>query len=189
MSRAVAALCLVLVVWPGTATAEISESLRFKYYAAEHRPGSTLLAALNAGSPIRHEGKIFHAYTAWTVRWQFRWWEERDGRCRLTENHTRLAVEITLPKLSSTEAAARTAFDRYLVALRAHEMAHVRIARSAAERINRGILQLPAMASCKALEVAANNLGQRLLQEAAAEEKLMDQQTGHGSRQGAILPP
>jgi len=188
MNRAVAALCLVLVVWPGTAAAEISESLRFKYYAAEHRPGSTLLAALNAGSPIRHEGKIFHGYTAWTVRWQFRWWEERDGRCRLTENHTRLAVEITLPKLSTTEVAARTAFNRYLTALQAHEMEHAKIARKAAERIDRGILQLPAMVSCRALEVAANNLGQRLLQEAVAEEKRMDQQTGHGSRQGAILP-
>lgn len=184
-----AALCLMLAAWPATAAAEISETLRFKYYAAEHRPGTTLLAALNAASPIRHEGKVFHAYAGWTVNWQFRWWEESDGRCRLTENHTRLAVEITLPKLSSTEAAARTSFDRYLVALRAHEMEHVRIARNAAERIDRSILQLPAMASCKALEAAANSLGQRLLREAAAEEKRMDQLTDHGSRQGAILPP
>lgn len=181
-------LCLLLAAWPVVAVAEVSESLRFKYYAAEHRPGTTLLAALNASSPIRHEGRIFHGYTAWTVRWQFRWWEEADGRCRLTENQTRLAVEITLPSLSSTEAAARTAFDRYLTALKAHEMEHAKIGRSAAERIDRGILQLPEMSSCRALEAAANSLGMRLLREAVAEEKQMDQQTGHGRLQGAILP-
>lgn len=183
------ALGLMLCLWPGITVAEVSESLRFKYYTATHRPGSTLLTALNTSSPIRHEGKVFHGYTAWNVTWQFRWWEESDGRCRLTENHTRLAVEITLPRLNTPDAGARTAFDRYLNALKAHEMEHVKIGRRTAERIDRGILQLPPMASCRELETTANELGMSLIQEAIVEEKQMDQQTGHGRRQGAVLPP
>ena len=97
-------------------------------------------------------------------------------------------MEITLPRLNTSDAAARAAFDRYLTALQAHEMEHAKIARRVAEQIDRGILQLPEMSSCSALETAANSLGMRLLREAVAQEKRMDQQTGHGSRQGALLP-
>jgi predicted secreted Zn-dependent protease len=183
-----APLCLLLMTWPGTGSADVLETLRYSYYTAQHRPPTTLLSALNAVSPIRQDGQIFHGYTKWVVNWQFRWWEEADGRCRLTENQTHVAVDVTLPRLHTTDAVAKSSFDRYFVALHAHEMEHVKIARNVAGRIDHGIRQLPEMPSCRALESAANRLGKQLLDEAVIEEKRMDKMTDHGSRQGAILP-
>lgn len=183
---------LVAVAWllaqfAGLACAELQENIRSTYYNAEHRAGTTLLATLNHYSPIRQNSQIFHAYTGWNIQWNFRWWEERDGRCRITSNQTRLQVEITLPRLVSSDPAVRSRFDRYLDALRAHEMEHVAIGRRYARRIDEGIRRLPQMTSCAALSRAANTLGEKLLQEAVAAEREMDRQTAHGARQGATL--
>lgn len=180
-----AAGLLALAALP--AAAEFEESLSFKTYHSAHRPGMTLLAAVNAATPIRQDGAVFHGYTAWRASWQFRWWEEADGRCRIADNRTRLAAEITLPRLTTADPAIRQRFDRYLAALKSHEMEHVRIARDYAQRIDRGILGLPMMRSCRQLEQAANDLAQRLLQEATKAEREMDRQTRHGASQGASL--
>lgn len=177
-------LCALAVLPAGAA---VEESLNFRYYASPHRPGMTLLAALNTATPIRQDGMRFHGYTAWQTSWQFRWWEEADGRCRITANLTRLSAEVTLPRLTTADPAIRQRFEHYLAALKNHEMEHVRIARDAAQRIDRGILALPTMPSCRQLEQTANDLAQRLLREAGDAEREMDQRTGHGAKQGASL--
>jgi predicted secreted Zn-dependent protease len=182
-----APLCLILLVWQLPTHGEVSEQIHYKDYPAEHRAGRTLLSALNEGSPIRQQGNIFHGYTSWRIEWRFRWWEESDGRCRITENRTRLLAEITLPKLATKDSEAMAAFTHYLSALRAHELTHVKIARDYAGRIDRGILNLPEMKSCRTLEDAANRLGHQLLQQATSEEKEMDKLTAHGRTQGAFL--
>ena len=169
------------------AWAELQESIRTRHYTADHRPGTTLLSSLNRHSPIRQDGQVFHAYTAWNIQWNFRWWEERDGRCRITSNRTSLQAEITLPQLNTGDPAVRRRFDLYLLALRAHEMEHVKIARDYGRRIDEGILRLPQMPSCTALTRAANGLGESLMREAAAAEREMDRQTNYGARQGATL--
>lgn len=180
-----AAGLLALAALP--AAAEFEENLGFRYYESAHRPGMTLLAAINAATPIRQDGAVFHGYTAWQASWRFRWWEEADGRCHITGNRTRLAAEITLPRLTTADPAIRQRFDSYLAALKQHEMEHVRIARDYAQRIDRSILGLPTMRSCQQLERAANNLAQRLLQEAKDAEREMDRQTQHGAKRGASL--
>lgn len=175
-----------MLALPG-AQAELTETLRYREYTGEHQTGSTLLATLNGASPIRQDGQIFHAYTAWHINWNYRWWEERDGRCRITASRTRLQMEITLPRLNTTDAAVRRRFGQYLFALRAHEMEHVSIARRYAREIDEGILRLPQMPSCSALSGAADTLGRRLIAEAAEAEREMDRRTLHGARQGATL--
>ena len=177
----------LLAQFAGLACAELQENVRGSHYSAEHRAGTTLLATLNHHSPIRQNGQVFHAYTGWNIQWNFRWWEERDGRCRITSNQTRLQAEITLPRLVTSDPAVRRRFDRYLDALRAHEMEHVAIARRYGRRIDEGIRRLPQMSSCAALSRAANALGENLLREAGAAEREMDRQTAHGARQGASL--
>ncbi len=184
LSRLAAGL-LALTALP--AVAEFDENLVFKYYDSTHRPGMTLLAAINAATPIRQDGAVFHGYTAWRANWHYRWWKEADGRCRITGNRTRLAAEITLPRLTTAAPAIRQRFDSYLAALKNHEMEHVRIARDYAQRIDRGILGLPAMRTCQQLEGAANDLAERLLQEAKDAEREMDRRTRHGASQGASL--
>ncbi len=163
------------------------EQIDYQTYWAKHRSGGSLRQALNDKSPIRFDGKVFHGYTKWHIEWYLRWWQESDGRCRISDNKTRLFAEITLPSLTTRDKQAKAEFNRYLNALRTHELGHVEIGRDYAEQIDQAILSLPEMASCSALEAAANRLGRQLIEQAIRAEKEMDRITAYGSTQGALL--
>ena len=101
--------------------------------------------------------------------------------------NTTVTALITLPNFISPPAQAKDVLDEYLVALRQHELGHFELAKDAAERIDAAIRTLPAMASCKLLEAAANERGNRLLEEVRHKEKQYDADTQHGKTQGAWL--
>ena len=150
-------------------------------------PGQTLLQAIDQATPIRRNGRRFHGYVAWELRWRFSWHPTPEGRCRIAEVHTWLKAEITLPSLRGAQADALQLFEPYINALREHELGHFRIAQVAAKRVDQGIRTLPVANSCEALEHGANALGYRLVEEARVEEVAYDRQTQYGRTQGAWL--
>ena len=156
-------------------------------YTVSAQPGDTLRQALNASTPISVDGKRFHGYTRWNVRWTFRWQADASGRCRITEVTTRLRTEVQLPELRSATPKQRAVFDRYLPALSRHEQGHVQFGLDAARAIDLGIAQLPTEPDCAMLERQANALGHRLLREHVEREKAYDRDTRHGASQGAKL--
>jgi predicted secreted Zn-dependent protease len=178
----------MLLLLSSPVIAEVSETITYKTYTAEHKTGTTLLQALNSSSPIRHNGEIFHGYTSWYIRWRYEWNHGTDGYCSITRNKTTLRVTITLPDLIASDPKIKSEFSRYLESLHGHELGHLRIAREAAERIDREILSLPPMASCSLLEQTANQAGQEILEQARQEERNYDQSTNYGATQGALLP-
>ena len=183
--RCLAALCFSLVTL--CANAGVTESLVYTRYPADASAARSLLGALNAASPIRENGQIFHAYTRWQVDWRFRWNEKPDGRCRITSVSTRLSGTIQLPALTGGRAALRERFETYLAALRVHELGHFQIGRDAAEAIDRKILALDEMPGCAALEAEANAQAHRTLEEFLRRERDYDVRTTHGKTQGAWL--
>ncbi len=172
---------------PGRAA--VSEQVEHRYYDVDQRPGESLLSALNAASPVRDGGRTFHAYTAWNVRWQFRWNAAPGGTCRITSVATRLAVTMTLPRLRSTDAVAAADFRRYYPALLLHEEGHRGLARGVAQEIDRRIENLPPMERCTDLERAANRVGHELVEDARQREIEYDRSTRQGCTQGACLAP
>ena len=156
-------------------------------YAVQAEPNQSLREALNAATPILINGKRFHGYTRWYVRWQFQWAPDPQGRCRITQVNTRLTTEVQLPDLRRGTEAQQARFDRYLPALSQHEQGHVQVGRDAAQAIDRAIADMPAASDCATLERNANTLGQALLQEHIEREKQFDVTTGHGATQGARL--
>jgi predicted secreted Zn-dependent protease len=184
--RIAAAIALVVGA-ASTARAEVLESFEETAYTAYPKRGQSLRQALDEATSIRQDGKIFHGHTRWNVHWAFRWWQEANGRCRITSNTTRLDLVVTLPQLGSGSGEQRTRFQRFREALRAHELGHARIARQAARDIDRAILDLPEMASCTSLEAAANRVAKALLAESEREQRRYDRVTEHGRRDGASL--
>ena len=175
--------CL-LVSFP--AIAEVYETLSYMTYVANHKPGTSLLQALNNASPIREDGEIFHGHATWHIEWQYKWRQEPNGPCFFTQNNTTLTSEVTLPELVS-EYQANREVSNYLESLRRHELGHVEIARSAAKKIDEAINSLPPMDSCPLLEQTANQLGQQLLEQARQAGRNYDQTTQHGRTQGAYI--
>lgn len=181
---------LMACVWLAMALpaqAEVVEVLHYERYTATQQRGETLLHSLNRATPIRQNGQYFHGHTAWNIRWQFRWDQHPSGRCTLRSNQTHLKITITMPQLVSSDAAIRSAFQRYHSALQQHELSHANMAREAAREIDLRIRTTPSIASCEDLERHINQLGNRLIRQAGERERAYDQRTRHGSTEGASL--
>lgn len=169
------------------AHAEVRETLGYEYYDASVAPGQTLLAALNAASTIREDGRTFHGHTGWYVKWTFRWYENADRSCRITSVTTTVDTKITLPRISGGTPAQQQEFARFSAALKEHELGHRAVGKNAAEAVTRAIQSLPQMADCRQLEKTANDTGKRVIREHNEEDKRYDARTRHGRDQGAWL--
>lgn len=167
------------------AHADVVESLDEVSYTAYPQRGQTLRQALNAATPIREDGEIFHGHTKWNIRWSFRWWREADGSCRITSNETRLDLVITLPELEGGGHAMQQRFVDFREALHDHELGHADLARKAAQAIDDAILDLPAMTDCPTLEAAANRRAHTLMDAMNRRQKQYDRETQHGRLHGA----
>lgn len=183
-------LCLFPLLFAAVpAAAEVVQSLEVKTYDVPYRADMSLRKAIRSASPIRHGGKIFHGFTRWHVNWQLWWNDTPDGRCAIHKTQIRVAGVITLPVLQSGPDDVRQTFDRYVTALRRHEMGHYQFALDAAQQIDRQILALPPQDTCTLLESTANGIGRRILDEAIREEIEYDRRTRHGQTEGVTLPP
>ena len=189
LSCAAPVIAAMLLTAGAPCGAVVTEEFIHKPYAVRAQPDESLRQAINAATPIAVDGRRFHGYTRWNVRWTFRWWREASGRCTITDVTTRLRVELQLPNLQRATPRQMAEFDRYLPALSEHEQGHVQFGRDAAHAIDKSIAQLPAEAECSTLERRANALGHSVLREYVEREKLYDQSTGHGATQGAKLKP
>ena len=179
-------LCSLLV--STSVLAEVTESLVYHTYDVEQAANTSLLEAINRVTPVRQDGKIFHGNTSWYVKWRYRWNEQADGSCTISKSTVTVTGKITLPNLiSSDDEPSKSEFARYIVALKEHELGHYQIAKDIAKEIDDGILSLPTMDSCANLEKTANKLGYELLNQARADERNYDKETGHGRTQGAWL--
>jgi predicted secreted Zn-dependent protease len=179
--------CLLLLVCLPV-HADLSEHLRFKTYTAPHAPGTTLLSALDAASPIRTGRRTFHGFAAWNIEWRYTWEPLDGGYCRIRNLQTVLTTEITLPHLVTASVDEQGRFSGYLNALREHELGHHSIARAAAARIDAAVGALAPQPSCDRLETAVNAIGHREVESARAEEIEYDRSTQYGRTQGAWLP-
>jgi predicted secreted Zn-dependent protease len=173
-----------LAVFP--VNAEVLERLDFEYYAVNVSPGEKLLQAVNRHSKIRVGGNIFHGYTKWHVRWNYRWWQEPSS-CRITETKVSVSGKITLPQLQQAADAERAKFDSYVAKLKEHEMGHYRIALAAAEAIDAYLHSLPMFSDCSALESQANQGASKILEDYRQRERRYYTDTGYGKTQGAYL--
>ena len=165
--------------------AEVSESITFEYYDIHTKPDKDLRAALNAATPFREGQNIYHGYTKWYVKWQFRWKHPPGGACAIVSSKTALSGTVTMPRLHGS--AHQADFERYVHALKEHEMGHVRIARQAAEAVDRVLLATPEKPDCAGLEHAANETAYRTLEHYKVAERSYDSDTAHGRTQGAWL--
>ncbi|MBS1199046.1 MAG: hypothetical protein H6R18_2831 [Proteobacteria bacterium] len=166
--------------------AEVVEQLDFEFYGVTVKPDEKLLQAVNRNSKIREGGNIFHGYTHWNIRWNYRWWQEPTS-CRITETKVSVSGKITLPKLEQAAYGQWAKFDAYITKLKAHEMGHYHIAREAAEGIDAYLKSLPSFSDCSALERQANQGAYKILDNGKQRGRQYDIDTGHGKTQGAYL--
>jgi predicted secreted Zn-dependent protease len=159
----------------------------YSYYIVTAVPGKSLQSILNAASPIHRDGRVFYAHTDWHVQWNIWWSIEPEGPCKITKVMTKVTATIILPRLINATPTQQDRFNALLSGLNVHELGHYDFAKQAATEIEAGVLSMPEMDTCAALEVAANDLGNRTLSEYKMRESNYDLETDHGRSQGAWL--
>ncbi len=177
----------ILAALAGSVNAEIKEDLTYTYYRADADSSQSLLNILNSSSSFQKDGEIFHGYTRWDVKWYFHWFEKPNGKCRIVSVSIELKGNIQLPKLYGATSEQKQLFNNYVSALRRHELGHYKLGQQAAVTIDRKILSLAEMSSCKELASAGNDIGYRMIKKYQDKRKKYDETTGHGRLQGAWL--
>ena len=180
-------LLICLLILTKTSSAEIDASVNYSYYTAYGDDNNTLLQILNKATPILEDNQRYHGHTKWNVSWNYHWFEQADGRCKITDVKTVVTGSILLPQLLNANIEQNAAFERFLSALREHELGHYAISKEAGSKIDEYITSLPEMPSCKILEKTANEFSYQTLDEYRAKEKQYDADTEHGKTQGAWL--
>lgn len=175
------------LVLQGSPIPEVSHNLTYAYYPVDVKSDQLLLPQLLAASPVREDGRTFVANTTWDVQWTFEWKTDANGVCRITDSSTRLEVVIVLPSLSNASEQQMAVFDRYIAALRQHELNHYKLAATAARKIDGGLKDLPAISSCKALEEYANSMSRRIVEVFNEKSRQYDVDTNHGQTEGAWI--
>lgn len=187
-SGVASALCAAFLLAVALAThAEINERLDYTDYPVQGAHRGSLGPALDENSPIHYAGTTYHAYTTWLVSWRYSWRTQPDGNCRIDQVAIDLHSTITLPRLEGGSPQLRERFERYLGALREHELGHHQIGRQAAQAIQQELQAMPPMADCRRLTAAANKLASRTIARFRNEERTYDLISEHGRQQGARL--
>lgn len=94
-----------------------------KYYPVSATSKSKLRLALNAASPIRSNGKVFHGHTKYHINWRF-WWNSTKKECRFTRVETTLELTYTMPKLIASTKEVREVWENWYPKLNAHKQKH-----------------------------------------------------------------
>jgi predicted secreted Zn-dependent protease len=179
---------LLLLAFIGVPAVEAEPLLEtgYSYYSVTANSGHELPASLNRATPIRYEGKPFHAYTDSRIRWRV-WWQTNNQVCSITRVKVFVDIAVTLPRLEDSPAVVREVWGRWYPDLVRHENGHRDNALAVARSLEGAIRALPASIDCRMLEQRANALGNRFIAELAAEDRDYDARTNYGETQGAWI--
>ncbi|MEM1043971.1 MAG: DUF922 domain-containing protein [Bacteroidota bacterium] len=172
---------------PETGTVEVHRET--VYYEVEGATPRSLLKNLALRGPSI-EGERFFGLTEWEVNAEYRW-RERATRCSMEDIVVRVVIKTHLPQWvppAGTPAEVRTAWNRFVTALDAHEDGHRRFAEEAGEAIRWHLVSLHTP-SCSQIKGEAQRAVVAILDEYDALNRAYDRETGHGRTQNAVWPP
>lgn len=182
--------CLILsaaLFDAAVARADVTEALDYRYYQARVTRDEPLVSSLLRATPVQEGGQPYLGQTNWNLSWNLTWRFDGSGRCTMQSVRTHLKATITLPQKSPKDTRASASFAPFALALQAHELRHLAIAREAAKTVDRRLTRLPTMPHCNALEKMANEIGESALREARQKGRDYDARTDHGRTEGVYL--
>lgn len=160
------------------------------YYEISGKTAAEIGKSLYENSPIIQNGKKYHAYTKWYVKWNF-YWQKSPNSCQITSFKTSLDVEYTLPKLISyayLSPSVKQKWDKYYQALIKHEQNHKNFGLNAVRDIEKYLLNMNKREKCTQLEKEVNQMGYKIINQYAEQEKKYDRITNYGVKEGAVFP-
>ena len=161
-----------------------------KHYEVTGNTIAEIKRSMAKNSPIRTGNKGFGGVTVWSLDTTYTTVETPDGGCEVRDPKVFLKIKIMLPKLRPGPRLSRRAmaeWERFLGALRAHEMLHAKNGLYTAETIEKRMTNLRTKVSCPRTKEVLNQGSQVLISNITQRDRDMDRDTRHGETQGAYL--
>jgi len=176
----------LFLMCPLTVSAQTKITEDYQFYSVSPSTISFLLSSLNLKSPIRQNGHIFHGNTEYQLRTRF-WWKKENDQCHIANTQTLLKLKYTLPKLKTKQKKVLAVWAQWYPHLYTHEQGHGRLAKKAAENIDKQLLALDANKDCGLLKKKAQLIAKKSLSKLSHAFKEYDLKTNHGETQGAWI--
>ena len=171
---------------PATA---VSFREQLSFYDITPASADDLRNALNQASPIRSDGKIYHARALWQINWSYRY-KRGDNSCEIEALQVDLTATIQMPQIMPglvVDEATEARFDAYATALLNHEYGHIGFGVLAANKIAESLMNVSPMSRCAETGAAANALGKAIIAHYSREDDAYDEATEHGKTQGDYI--
>lgn len=140
--------------------------------------------------PLGKNGKRYHAYTRWDLKWNYRWIQQGHSQCSLSNVEVSIDIEYLLAELAAAEKLTpeyKSQWNDYYQALFRHEQQHKNFGVSAARELEQALLQVRSL-PCSTLENHLSDIARDILQKYEQLEKDFDIRTNHGANEGIRLP-
>lgn len=146
--------------------------------------------SVRANTPIREGDTVYGGATQWKIDTRFTMSSTPTGGCKVEDAVVYLNIFITLPKLQEmpgTRPNVLAEWERFLGALRAHELVHAQNGRYTANTLLKKMTGLKTPMSCSLTREAIETATSSLIERIGARDIVYDKQTQHGATQGAKL--
>ncbi len=180
-------LACVLAFTSLEAFADPGIDVKFKYYEINGARFEDLEGELDSKTPIRHNGKAFHADTTWHVKWNTQW-AMKGMSCGITSVTSWVSIIFTLPKWADYKVANGTEkekWDKFFKRLVEHENGHKDIAVGSAKEIEKAVMNIGSRKDCNILKHDSNHLGQKIMEKYHRLTQQYDIETDHGRKPSA----
>ena len=178
----------LLLLASATVTAEVSETIDYRYYVISPRSPHEIKPELMRHTPIRARGGSFNGRTDWYIDWRYRSSQQQHG-CQLLNIETKVHVIYTLPTLSEyvTDALTIEAFNMFNDALTSHETNHGNNGLAAAREIDKAFNEMPLQPNCRNLARMIDDIGSAIVQKYIRADEEYDRMTRNGETEGAVI--
>jgi predicted secreted Zn-dependent protease len=182
MKRLLTILALLLFALPGHAEVRVTASK--EYYPVSGLSKNQIMKNIRHQSPIKQDGRTFHAHTRSTMRYEFAW-TRQNGRCSMKHATIFLDIIYKYPELSATpDQQTRVWWNAYLKRLEKHEQVHGNIAIEAAHDLDKTLNSLKEL-DCSTVKDVVKALGEAVMESSRNRQRAYDAVTEHGLKQDA----
>jgi len=164
-------------------------NFKIQHYPVQGRTMEEIRASMFGNSPVRNAEESFGGVTKSQIWTSYDLLNEEDGGCSLRNPSVRIDIHMTLPQLGGGQrtAAVQHEWERFMGALRAHELMHAQNGNYIAKTVLDRMMGFKTKLSCTDTRPRLNEAIQTLIQRMNDYDKKLDKDTNHGATQGAQL--
>ncbi|NVL48654.1 DUF922 domain-containing Zn-dependent protease [Pseudomonas syringae pv. actinidiae] len=173
------------------ANPEPTINFRIQRYPVTGSTTDEIIAAVFKNTPVVMDGDRFGAVTHNQFQTAFSVVPTASGGCEVKNARIVLDSTIVLPSLvvNGQSPAVLAEWERYIGALRAHELMHANNGKYIAETLIGRLYDFQAQMSCEVMKTMLDQAVDRLINNMGTWDQRLDSQTEHGKTQGAFLRP